>query len=234
MVSFFASFVLSAFTCTDTREIALDPRTTPVLSWESRDHFHNFPALILPIPCDKDFAEKMMIETNPYRAYTDDSILNSDPIGLVIALYEGAIESSAAARNFLACKDIPSRTKAINKIIGILTELMRSLDDEKGGEISRNLRQLYVYIQGRVTEAHFRQDAAPLLEVEKLFSTMLEGWKGAKANDNAVPAIHATSLVIPARQSSIYQEDDTSTSDMPYSGYLPEMSEAAAGSAYSF
>jgi flagellar protein FliS len=176
----------------------------------------------------------MMTESNPYKAYTDDTILNSDPIGLVIALYEGAIESSAAARTFLASKDIPARTKAINKLVNILTELMSSLNDEKGGDYSRNLRQLYVYIQGRVTEAHFRQDAAPLLEVEKLLSTMLEGWKGARVNYNSAPAVNATSVVVPSRQNSSYVEENAYSSDMPYGGYLPEISEAAASSAYSF
>lgn len=164
---------------------------------------------------------------NPYEAYKEDTILSSDPIGLIVAMYESAIDSCAIARTCLANKDIPGRTKAVNKICAIIGELMRALDDEKGGEISQNLRRLYVYIQGRVTEAHFRQTAAPLIEAEKLFATMLEGWKGAKTGHYTAAA--ASSTVLSARSQDGIESDFGASY-----GYLPDMSEMAASSAYSF
>ena len=175
-----------------------------------------------------------MTETNPYNAYTEDAILNSGGVGLVVALYEGAIESCIVARNCLASRDIPGRTKAINRIINILTELLRTLNDEKGGEISHNLRRLYVYIQGRVTEAHMHQQASPLEEVERLLSTLLEGWRGAKTSCNAVSSVSATSVVLPVYQATSAGHDAGYSPTATEYGYVPEIAEYATGSAYSF
>jgi flagellar protein FliS len=139
------------------------------------------------MPC----AELKMHENDLYGAYVADSILNESPVGLVVALYEGAIDACVMARKHLESCDIPARTKAINKIINILTELMRALNDEKGGEVSKNLRRLYLYMQGRVLEAQTKKKAAPLAEVEKLMSTMLEGWKVAEAKLNPAASFSA-------------------------------------------
>lgn len=176
-----------------------------------------------------------MTETNPYNPYIEDAILNSHPLGLVVALYEGAIDACVVARTCIVNRDIPGRTKAVNKVVNILDELMRSLNDEKGGEISQNLRRLYVYIVGLLTQANRRQDAAPLTEAEKLLSTMLEGWKGANARFEA-----STTLAVPATslrqsQSSIPEPDyGYAAAVSPYGSYLPEATEYSVSSAYSY
>jgi flagellar protein FliS len=177
-----------------------------------------------------------MIETNPYQAYADETILNGSPLALVVALYEGAIESSANARKYLAAGDIPARTKAITKLNNILAELMRSLDDEKGGKLSSTLRGLYVYLQKRVIDAHFQKNPAPLVEVEKLLTILLEGWRVAKAKCDSTPLVtHPTnemngSLSTPSgpmRAPAEFQQDygyhDTALS---YSSYLSETTAA--------
>lgn len=176
-----------------------------------------------------------MSEMNPYQAYTEDAILNSGPIGLVVALYEGAIDSCAMARKCLASRDIPGRTKAINRVVNILTELLRTLNDEQGGEISLNLRRLYAYIQSRVTDAHIRQDASPLEEVEKLLSTMLEGWRGARTSYNSAAPAAVTSTAAPVHQVAAFDNEADYTAMVPaYGGYMPETSEYSVSSAYSF
>jgi len=163
---------------------------------------------------------------DPYKVYVDESILNESPVGLIVALYEGAIETSAAARKHLASGDIPARTKAINKIVNILTELMRALDDEKGGQFSKNMRRLYLYLQGRVLEAQTKKKAAPLEEFERLMSTVLEGWKVAARKLDPAAGFNATShalasLNLPLETNTMAQHDygygDLSS---PYSSYF--------------
>jgi flagellar protein FliS len=176
-----------------------------------------------------------MTETNPYKTYADEAILNASPLGLIIALYEGAIESAATARHFLLTGDIPARTKAINKTINIVSELMRSLNDEKGGEVSANLRRLYGYIQAKVVEAHTRKTAAPLQEVEKLLSILLDGWKGADAKFDPTAAIsaarHEQSNRPQAPSTTSYEYADSAS---PYGNYHPEAADGRGYSAYSF
>jgi flagellar secretion chaperone FliS len=118
-------------------------------------------------------------DNNPYQAYAEGSVFSEQPIRLVVALYEGALEAARQAERCLEARDIWGRGKAVNKAIAILSELLITLDEEKGGEIAHNLKRLYHYLQKRLIEAHSRQNVAPLREVQKLLGTMLEGWRGA-------------------------------------------------------
>jgi flagellar protein FliS len=121
---------------------------------------------------------------DPYEAYVEGSVTGGGPLGLVIALYGRAIGSIQQARHHLQSGDIHGRGRAINKAADCLTELLLSLDHESGGEISRNLANLYGYIQARVIEGHSRQADQPLAEAERLLGTMLEGWNGAAERMN--------------------------------------------------
>jgi flagellar protein FliS len=191
-------------------------------------------ALIGGKVCDIGFAERRMSDTNPYKAYVDDTILNESPVGLVVALYQGAIESSAIARKFMASGDIPARTKAINKTINIITELLRSLNDEKGAEVSANLRQLYVYMQRRVIEAHTKKQQAPLEEVERLLGTILEGWKVANQKLSVSPASDVAMVQPEANSAATQDKYGYADPELPYGGFFTEVADLHATSAYSF
>jgi flagellar protein FliS len=93
-------------------------------------------------------------------------------------LYSGAIEATAAARRHLKDREIRQRGRQIMRALEILRELTSSLDPQYE-EISRPLRDLYVYMQGRLIEANVKQIDEPLAEVEQLLKTLHEGWKAA-------------------------------------------------------
>jgi len=116
---------------------------------------------------------------DPYNAYTEGSVFSGNPLETVVALYEGTIECIREARQCLATGDIWGRSKAVNKSIALLTELLVSLNHKEGGEISANLKQLYSYIQCRILDAHTQKSQEPLNESERLLTTMLEGWRMA-------------------------------------------------------
>lgn len=120
-----------------------------------------------------------MTFSDPYQAYVEGSVFSGNPLGTVIALYEGTIESVRQARFCLATGDILARSKAVSKAVTLLTELLVSLNHQEGAEISANLKRLYSYIQLRILEAHSRKADAPLEEAERLLGTMLEGWREA-------------------------------------------------------
>ena len=128
---------------------------------------------------------------DPYQAYVEASLTSGGPLQLVIAMYEAAVAAIGQARHCLASGDVWGRNREINKANDLLTELLVSLDFEKGGEISLNLQNLYAYLLGRLLEAHTRQLDAPLAEAEKLMGTMLEGWRGAAEQTGAMPAVEA-------------------------------------------
>jgi flagellar protein FliS len=175
---------------------------------------------------------------NPYQAYADGAVFSNNPVRLVIALYEGAIEATRKARACLETGDVWGRSKAINKTVAILTELLASLDLSSGGEISQNLRRLYSYMQTRLLEAHARQASPPLQEVETLLGTLLEGWyrvEESTAHEQVGPqsASSGCALVRNAGADELgatYLDNEP----MPYAAYFSEAGEAMSGTAFSF
>ncbi len=117
--------------------------------------------------------------SDPYNAYAEGNVFSANPLRIVLALYEGAIDSIRSARQCLAAGDTWGRSNAINKAIKLVTELLVSLDHEQGGEISANLKRVYDYVQCRLIDAHLQRSEHPLIEAENLLDTMREGWQGA-------------------------------------------------------
>lgn len=112
-----------------------------------------------------------------YQSYFDNEVLAATPVKLIEMLYAAALDSIAAARRHVRHKDIPARTRAINKALRIVTELSRSLNHDGGGEIARNLSGLYAYVVRLLVEANIKQDEAPLVEAEGLLAVLAEAWK---------------------------------------------------------
>ncbi len=174
----------------------------------------------------------MGTDQNPYQAYTDGHIFSDNPLNLVVALYQGALDATNEAERAMRAGDIPGRTKAVNKAISILTELLVSLDLERGGEISLNLKRLYSYMQQQLLNAHMRKVSEPITEVSKLLTTLLEGWRGAVKAQTSVPEISHSAMD--------YAKSRTEPSAAAYltapayGSYLEESMSAYASTAYSF
>jgi flagellar protein FliS len=118
---------------------------------------------------------------SPQDAYLESKVLAADPLELVCLLYSEAGDAIRRAQAHLAGGHIAERSREITRALAILWQLSSSLDHARGGAVSRNLAGLYDYMQRRLLEANFRQQAAPLAEVEKLLATLLDGWKQIKA-----------------------------------------------------
>jgi flagellar protein FliS len=118
-----------------------------------------------------------------HEAYIEGTVLSSNPVHLVVVLYEAAIASTRDARSCLNGGNLTGASAAIAKCSRILTQLSLSLNFQKGGEISQNLKRLYTYMQQRLSEAHASHKAEGISEVEKLLSTLLEGWSALAPRD---------------------------------------------------
>jgi len=140
---------------------------------------------------------------NSSNPYLQAEVLSADPIKLVQLLYRGAIDAVGAARRHLAAGEIRPRSKSIMRAWEILLELTRSLDHSQGGDLSRNLAGLYVYMQKRLMEANSQQSDRQLQEVETLLNTLLDGWHQVAAqHSTALPVRFATAYPAAEEQQS--------------------------------
>jgi len=125
--------------------------------------------------------------SNQYKNYFDEEVLTASPLKSVHLLYRGALDSVAAARRHLKLRDIAARSRAICKAMRIVTELSLSLNLQAGGELSRNLAELYGYVESLLIKANSEQCDPPLAEAERLLGVLAEAWETCA--EQAAPAV---------------------------------------------
>ena len=137
------------------------------------------------------------MRTNRYQDYVEDEILSASPLKLIQLLYRGALDAITSARRHLKSGDIRARSCAITRAMAIVTELSLSLDHTSGGDLSRNLGELYAYTEKLLIQANTEQSDAPLAEAERLLSALLEAWMSCSNADTATPANQHEAAVRP-------------------------------------
>jgi flagellar protein FliS len=70
-----------------------------------------------------------------------------------------------------------AKGRYINKAIDIINELNAVLDMDAGGEISSNLRKLYIFMTNHLSQANLKCDPQLVREVIKLMEELNQSWK---------------------------------------------------------
>ena len=109
-------------------------------------------------------------------AYRRTVATSSSPLELVVRLYDGAIAFVLEARDGIARKDVHARTRAVSRALAIIAELQNTLNVKDGGEVARELDRLYAYMSARLFDVTARADDEAAKEVQKLLTTLREGW----------------------------------------------------------
>ena len=137
-----------------------------------------------------------MNRPSPHQSYRETQIRTSNQGRLIVMLYDGAIRSISSAVEALGkgVRGLEAAHSAILKAQDIVTELMVSLDFERGGQIARNLFGLYVFVNRQLTDGNIRKDASPLLTARKLLAELREAWNAIA--DTKMPASRPPGLNI--------------------------------------
>jgi flagellar secretion chaperone FliS len=96
---------------------------------------------------------------------------------LVVMLYDGAIKFLRLAIRELEAGDFAAKGQYINRAQDIINELNMVLNMETGGEISANLRSLYVFMNRHLRQANVKRSPEMIEEVIKLLEEMNQSWK---------------------------------------------------------
>ncbi|EGR2740863.1 flagellar export chaperone FliS [Vibrio parahaemolyticus] len=121
-----------------------------------------------------------MLMDSGYDSYQqvdlDAQAAAANPHQLVIMLIDGLLDEIERIRGHLAAKRLAEKGAGINKCMNILIGLTSALNDENGGEIAENLRQLYDFCQVELYYASVQNDADRLMNVERVMGNIREGW----------------------------------------------------------
>ncbi len=143
---------------------------------------------------------------NAYRSVGVESLVNSaSPQRLVLMLFDGARAAVAAAGVHMQRREIAAKCKAISQAIAIVDGgLKASLDLSVGGELARNLSDLYAYMTQRLLYANLKNDLAALAEVAKLLEQLGSAWETLVATQaTATPAAPPRPRAVAASYGSI-------------------------------
>ena len=116
--------------------------------------------------------------TNPSSAYKETRVRTAGQGQLIVMLYDEAIKQIDTAVQALDThtKKLDTVHNAITKTQNIITELTVSLDFDKGGEMAKNLFNLYMFFNQQLTEANVRKEAAPLRVVRNFMAQIRDSW----------------------------------------------------------
>ncbi len=106
----------------------------------------------------------------------DSAAEYGSPADLLNLLFTGLTDALIDAQRFMLQKKYFEKGLAVSKSQKILIVLRNTLDYEIGGELARNLDDLYAYCLKRLAEAHTHNDAMAFREVHSLLSELRDAW----------------------------------------------------------
>lgn len=109
--------------------------------------------------------------------YQEINFTTAEPLKLVVMCYDEAAKSLTEARQSYEAGLYEAKAKALQRTLDIINEMNISLDLERGGEIARNLRSLYLYMTRTLLEADLKKDLARFDEVIGMLSDLGAAWK---------------------------------------------------------
>jgi flagellar protein FliS len=104
-------------------------------------------------------------------------VSGADNIQLIQMLFDGLIESLSTAKGHIENGAIIDKSKAIARAGRIVVGLQGALDFEKGGDIARNLNELYSYVTRRLFHVNAHNDLAALAEIHDMMEEIRKAWQ---------------------------------------------------------
>lgn len=114
--------------------------------------------------------------SNPYQKYKQTSVQSASREKILLMLYEGAIKFTKLGIKAAEEKRIADRGQNIGRAYDIIMELNNTLDHKVGGEVAKNLEQLYMFIMEKYTRANITGDPEHLRVCVKILDNLYQGW----------------------------------------------------------
>lgn len=112
---------------------------------------------------------------------------DASPHQLVQMLLAGALERLAQAKGGVLRGDRAQKLQGVAKAVAIIEHLRLNLDHDGGGEIARNLENLYDYMVRRLLKANVDDDVRILDEVSGLLRDVKSAWDAIPLNLRSTP-----------------------------------------------
>jgi len=111
--------------------------------------------------------------------YRQASVETADRGQLIIMIYDHCIKWCGVAREALEAGQLARKAEACHKVEAGISELMTSLDMQKGGDVAKNLWRLYDFYSHHIHEGNLKNIAKNFTEVAEMMGQLRESWQKA-------------------------------------------------------
>ena len=108
--------------------------------------------------------------------YKQELVLNAPPLKLVRLVYDRALSCMRHADRAIDAQDRSALGTQLNRAHALISELQQALDHEGGGEIAKQLDQLYEYVLWCLSEINREGSRARLDSAIGVMQTLQEAW----------------------------------------------------------
>lgn len=112
-----------------------------------------------------------------HKQYNNVHVSTVDKGRLLLMLFDGCLKFLKHAKVGLETKDISKFAKYLSKSQAIISELMLTLDFEKGGDIAKELDSLYDFMLFYLTEANIEKNPTKIQKVIDLLGTITSAYR---------------------------------------------------------
>lgn len=112
-------------------------------------------------------------------SYREMEILSATPERLVLLLFDHLVVHLHRVRIAIDGNDIAVRTTSLGKARAIVSELLATLDFDKGGRIAADLSGLYTFLLAEMLEVGVNRDVRKVQRLSDIVETLRVGFSGA-------------------------------------------------------
>ena len=120
--------------------------------------------------------------------YRETEVMTATPGQLVVLLYDHLLVSLRRAKVAMEAGEAVVKSDNLEKSRNVLTELLVTLDRERGGEVAANLAALYSFLLGELVQVGVRGDVARLERVTRMIGELRDAFAQLSATPAAAAA----------------------------------------------
>lgn len=117
----------------------------------------------------------------PAENYLERKVLEGSPLEHIILLYAKALNCLKLVKNLIEeglndPQAIKNKVENLSKAVDILIYLQAILDLEKGGELAKNLKEIYEILIQTLIEVNFTNDLKSLKDSIEILEKLRNAW----------------------------------------------------------
>jgi flagellar secretion chaperone FliS len=114
--------------------------------------------------------------SDAYKKYKANSVQTASREKILLMLFEAAIKFTKLAIKACEEKNISDRGYNIGRAFDIVNELNNSLNHNIGGDLTKNLEGLYMFVTDQFVQANISGNAKHLNDALKILEILNNGW----------------------------------------------------------